>query len=394
MSDDPRTLERAWRASGADGDGAAYLEARLARGELRAEDVRVLARLGLGAALAQLGDDAPETVPLDGRGFDGLCPGEPRLLRLAFVRSWERHFLPGWEASHPGDPRGRALVVALLEAAAHPRPAALPAPALDLPGLDREHAQALRGLVQADPRKLLLEHALPPAALAVPRVVVVRELHATMAAELLGVSLPAGAVREHARARLVLVTCADAPLEVVQRTAAWLDGLSTARPRPLRLSVATARPSFTTLAATLEALGPEVSRRGPHDFVQLVTLRRDAQDWFARHLDADPRASVVHLGEQARVKLEASPEAFLAHFVAKKALDGVLGAAAPRHEPSRGCAFDFCAVKKELDARIRAGGVCRECDVLLRRQPRLPEAHLAGLLAILAAARERMLAAR
>lgn len=81
-------------------------------------------------------------------------------------------------------------------------------------------------------------------------------------------------------------------------------------------------------------------------------------------------------------------------MVAKKVLDGLLGAKAPRHEPSRGCAFDFCRDKASLDARIRAGSTCRDCHALLRREVDLPEETLDAIAQVLSAARETVLGRR
>ncbi len=400
MSDDEvRALERAWRASGSDDAGAAWLAARQRRGDLDEATLVALAGLGFGPAIALLGDDAPDTAWPDGTEFLTQLPGRPGT-RAAIVHVWARHFLPAWEDVHPGDPRGRAWLAQLRELAAMGEFGNMWPHLPELPGLSDEETATLSRWFGDDPRMPSLRGVLPDAAKGLPLDLVARQLRADLAAErLLGAPLEAEHMRELTRVRLELVACTDAPLDVVQRTATWLDDLSSARPRPLRVTVAAERFEFSDLLnarAELTADGRrwdlvrDYTRRT--SFALLVTLKRDREDWFARHLEVAPRLGVVHLGEQARAKLEASPEAFLGHFVAKKALDGVLGREAPRHEPSRGCAFDFCKDKKSLDGRILAGAVCRECHPLLRR--RLREEHLSALLRILAAARERMLAAR
>lgn len=397
-----RRLERAWRASGSDDAGAAWLAARLRRGDLDEARLARLAGLGFGPAIALLGDDAPDTAWPDGTEHLDQLPGRPGT-RAAIVHVWARHFLPAWEAAHPDDPRGRGWLDRLRELAALGEVGDVWPRLPELPGLSGEETATLRRWFGNDPRMPSLAGVLPDAARGLPLERVARQLRADLAAERLGAPLEAEHLRELTRARLELVACADAPLDVVQRTAAWLDDLSSARPRPLRVTVAPERPTFTDLQRALaELLASAGGRRSdlfghsstPRTFALLVTLQRDREDWFARHHPSSPRLGVVHLGEQARAKLEASPEVFLGHFVAKKALDGVLGREAPRHEPSRGCAFDFCRDKKALDGRILAGAVCCECHALLRQQPGVREEHLAGLLRILAAARERMLAAR
>jgi len=386
-----RDLARAWRASGADADGAAWLAARLRAGTLAGSTLETAAQLGLGAAIALLGDDAPDTAwPLQ------LPP--PPLTHDGIGRLWARHFLPAWEAAHPGDPRARTLLDRLRRRG--DRSGSEPgAPLdLDLPDLSTEDAYTLRYCFEHDPVILRLEWAVPERARSLDPVHLARQLRADYTAELLRTPLDAEAMRELLRARIELVACDDAPLEVVQRVATWLHDLSPARPRPLHVAVGAERPAFTGVDQGVGKLGEKYVVRGPR-FVQLVTLRRDPQGWFARHAPDAPRASVVHLGEQARVGLEASPEAFLAHFVARQALDGLLGTAAPLHEPSRGCAFDLCRDEKGLDGRILAGAVCRECHALLRADrddkgwPEVRPEHLDALLRILAAARERMLAA-
>ncbi len=382
-----RDLERAWRASGADADGAAWLAARLRAGTLAGSTLEVAAQLGVGAAIALLGDDAPDTA------WPRHLPPRP-LSRDAVVRLWTRHFLPGWEAAHPGDPRGRALLDRLRQLADQPtgEPLSTEVPALDLPDLSRADAETLRDCFERDPGRLRLDMALPERARSLDLVQVSRQLRADYAAELLRTPLGAGDMRELLRVRIELVACDDAPLDVVQRVATWLDDLSPSRPRLVRVTVGADRPAFTAANQGVPRLPSKFLVGGPR-FVQLVTLRRDPEGWFARHA-TDARASVVHLGERARAQLEASPEAFLAHFVARKAFDGLLGRAAPHHEPSRGCAFDLCRDKKSLDGRILAGAVCRECHALLRGRPDVREDHLTALLAVLTAARERVLAGR
>ena len=63
MSDvDLRDLERAWLTTGADAAGLDYLSSRARAGQLEPDALELLARLGLGAALARLGDDAPRRL--------------------------------------------------------------------------------------------------------------------------------------------------------------------------------------------------------------------------------------------------------------------------------------------------------------------------------------------
>jgi hypothetical protein len=374
--DDLRGLERRWRESGDDAIGAAYLAARLRAGDLDVERLRDLARLGLGAAIACLGDDAPETL-LGDAVRSGWRPARTR--RQVALLLWRRHVLPEWEAAHPGDARLRELLDAFQAWIDDP---SLDPPRQAPPDLDPDDAQRLHMFVRNGVPMLPRE--------GLDHDVVHRDLRADLLLRALGAPPPDGALRTFARVSLELVACDDAPLEVVRATAVWLDGLSLARPRRLRATVAPERPPFVGLEETARGVP-----RPRESFVAFVTATRDAQGWFARHLPTRPRTSVIHLGERERARLEAAPEPFLAHMIGKKALDGLLGEKAPRHDPSRGCAFDFCADKVSLDARIRVGSVCRECLALLRRETaELPEETRAALLAVLSAARERALEER
>jgi hypothetical protein len=138
-------------------------------------------------------------------------------------------------------------------------------------------------------------------------------------------------------------------------------------------------------------------------FKVLFTERSDTHDWFARH---ERGLAVVHVDRFARKTLETPNLVFAAHMLVKKALDmglerwarwaapGEPGWSHPFHETSRGCLFDLCKQKLELDRRIRAGRICGDCRQTLLDERGVSRAILGAVERVLAEGRRQVLEGR
>ena len=77
----------------------------------------------------------------------------------------------------------------------------------------------------------------------------------------------------------------------------------------------------------------------------------------------------------------------VAHYVLKTVLNGLVSEAGFdwrklwHHEP-RGCFFDFCADKKQLDLKLKTADICGDCTAVLRELA-IPERILAQTVAIM-----------
>lgn len=422
MSDEHlRALERRWRESGADEDVAAWLTARLRAGALTPVAVELAAQLGYGPAIVVLGDAAPDTRPVP---HGGHMPQRRLVAAAAFVAFGERVLLPRCAAGRPGDDRLRDALAAYRAwvLAGAPSGVAVAAPRVD----ESEDGEAgfllevLRRLAMVQDRPGEPSAGVEAASVAIIPVMVGGQqlldpwVEATggdvrreVVASFLGVDAPVGSFRELSRLRVHVGAADDLPPALVPSVVRWLDDLPGPAPRTLRFVALEDRvawgPDLDATALRLhEARG--ANQRRPYldwDTPQvIVTTRPDADGWFARHLPGSPAVACVHLDEVARAKLEAPPAAFLAHLIAKKVLDGLLRKGGlpdddlPLHVPSRGCVFDLCGDKVSLDARIRVGSPCRECEALLRTRARAPRETLDALLRVLDAARRAVLERR
>jgi hypothetical protein len=144
---------------------------------------------------------------------------------------------------------------------------------------------------------------------------------------------------------------------------------------------------------TFEALRRHVGARLP-GFGVLFTERPDSEGWFARHRGS---LAVVHVDAFVRRQLETPNLVYAAHMLVKKTLDmglerwerwgvpGLPGQGLPFHQPSRGCVFDFCGDKSELDQRVRAGSICVPCRRALIEERGVPGALVEAVERVLEA---------
>ena len=110
-------------------------------------------------------------------------------------------------------------------------------------------------------------------------------------------------------------------------------------------------------------LAREAQRAAPDAAVRIVlTQRRLADNWFS-HWHADSRSAVVSLADWDGT-LQVSPVA----FVAFETIHHGLRAVAPDFDPlrlahadTRGCLFDFCATRADIEVKLQAADLCPDC---------------------------------
>lgn len=388
-----QALERAWRASGADADGAAWLAARFRASQLDEHALALAAWLGFGPAIELLGELAPdpcfalrragERIP----ALKGMVLAEMDLSEAltglatpAQAARWTALAVVAAAAAWLGPQRGPATVRTLeaLQAALVGGPAAGSVEGA-LAGLEEVGLVALGGAVQAflrgDPaaRGRLGaafqpegrgDHERAPAALDPVWSAVRRALLRAA----LGDGLPEREPRRLVRLRLALARTPELDGEVLAAAARCLAATPQPRTRPLRVSLQT-NPLTLPANADRQARWGRVrtvyhrlrQQNVPCDLLVLTTSAPDELHWFATDVP-DGCGAVVHLDHVAREQLRAPLPVVLAHLALCKLLAARRDPARPtRHEAPRGCAFDFCRDKVSLDARIRAGGLCAEC---------------------------------
>lgn len=111
------------------------------------------------------------------------------------------------------------------------------------------------------------------------------------------------------------------------------------------------------------ALAHDAARRAPAAAVRIALTRRRLDDnWFS-HWHAAARAAVVSLADWDGA-FEVSPVA----FVAFETVHHGLRALAPDFEPlrlahaeTRGCLFDFCETRADIEVKLQAADLCPAC---------------------------------
>jgi DNA-binding transcriptional MerR regulator len=123
-------------------------------------------------------------------------------------------------------------------------------------------------------------------------------------------------------------------------------------------------PGGETLSPVSEqALARDSARRAPAAAVRVaLTRRRLADNWFS-HWHAESRAAVVSLADWDGF-LQVSPVAFVAYETAHHGLRSIAPDFDPvrlAHEETRGCLFDFCATRADIEVKLQAADLCPEC---------------------------------
>ena len=118
-------------------------------------------------------------------------------------------------------------------------------------------------------------------------------------------------------------------------------------------------------------LGPEAEQMlaeraaaaAPGAAVRVVLSRqRLADNWFS-HWHARERAAVVSLADWDG-ELQVSPVAFVAYEAVHHGLRSIAPGFDPlrlAHEETRGCLFDFCATRADIEIKLQAADLCPDC---------------------------------
>jgi hypothetical protein len=101
------------------------------------------------------------------------------------------------------------------------------------------------------------------------------------------------------------------------------------------------------------------------DIVYLLTALPNEHNWYSFENPKFPRNAVGHVGDYSWVT-RAPAEVISAHYVLKTVFNLMLVEAGKRwedymHETMRGCFYDFCEEKAQLDFKLRTGDICGDC---------------------------------
>lgn len=129
----------------------------------------------------------------------------------------------------------------------------------------------------------------------------------------------------------------------------------------------------------------------PDAFVVLLTKSPNERNWYAVQNPANQRDGFVHAGD-FRWATSAPSSAISAHFILKGIFNALLGDAEVdwttlRHDEPRGCLFDFCASKDQLNLKLRTADICGDCMHVFR-EIGIPDSLLQQTVLILEACRD------
>jgi Ca-activated chloride channel family protein len=112
-----------------------------------------------------------------------------------------------------------------------------------------------------------------------------------------------------------------------------------------------------------QVLAERAAAAAPAAAVRVVLVRqRLADNWFS-HWHARERAAVVSLADWDG-ELQVSPVAFVAYEAVHHGLRSIAPGFDPlrlAHEETRGCLFDFCATRADIEVKLQAADLCPEC---------------------------------
>ena len=409
-----QALERRWRETGSDADGATWLAARGRAGLLDAGPLAFAAWLGFGPAVELLGEESPDPSQLFHAGLMDKLWGPKGLtvLQIELNQACERwvapEHAPGWNAlvivaaarACLAPPRGGEAVRILDELDLAVRSGSKPGVEAAIGALARVRLGDVGAAVQAtlagepDAARVAAGAFLSASGPVRP---VWEEVRRSLLRAILPIELPRQAPRQLVRLRVNLVRADDLPAEVVDRAVSWLGALPLERPRSLLITVLPQVVSVPSGArrpevwSVLEQVRAHL--RGQHELLVLVTGRGDELGWFTTAPRGQPRWAVVHLDAFARQCLRTPLPLILVHLLVSRVLTCERRGQSEQlfHETPRGCAFDLCREKAALDARIKAGGLCAECRQDLAQ--RLPPHALQTCERVLDAIRSAALAA-
>ncbi len=119
----------------------------------------------------------------------------------------------------------------------------------------------------------------------------------------------------------------------------------------------------------------------PDANMRIVFTYRGLEDRWFSHSHDEHKTAVVSLAQWDEIS-ELPPAAFVAHEIVFYGLGTLSSTYEPRrllHEDTRGCMFDFCSEKQDIDMQLRTGAICSECSRALYRSD-LPVQRVDNLL--------------
>jgi hypothetical protein len=128
----------------------------------------------------------------------------------------------------------------------------------------------------------------------------------------------------------------------------------------------------------------------PEAFVYLLTASPNEYNWYAVEDEEYPRNGFGHVGDFSWVT-SAPAHAISTHYIQKTIFNALLKENnIPLedlwHEEPRGCMFDFCAYKEQLNLKLRTADICAECMSAFR-DIRVPDALIQQTVSIMESAR-------
>lgn len=129
----------------------------------------------------------------------------------------------------------------------------------------------------------------------------------------------------------------------------------------------------------------------PTTFVTLLTRTPNEQNWFAVPDPREMRNGFVHFDDFKWIT-SAPSSAIAAHYTLKGIFNALLtDAQVPWqgivHEDARGCLFDFCGDKRELDLKLRTADICADCMQIFQSIS-IPDSLIQQTTAIMEATRK------
>lgn len=101
-----------------------------------------------------------------------------------------------------------------------------------------------------------------------------------------------------------------------------------------------------------------------------MTGRPNENNWYAAHDEGDYRTGFIHVDDFSWAT-SAPSSVVNAHFVLKGVLNALIAGFDPAgaqiwHDQPRGCLFDFCEEKTDLNLKLRTADICGDCMEILR----------------------------
>ncbi len=124
----------------------------------------------------------------------------------------------------------------------------------------------------------------------------------------------------------------------------------------------------------------------PTTFIVLLTRTPNEKNWFAVQDDSEMRNGFIHVDDY-RWMTNAPSEVISVHYVLKGIYNTLLAEKGVPwmhmiHDQPRGCLFDFCPDKRELNFKLRTADLCGDCLHVIQSAG-IPDALLQQTVAIM-----------